>query len=86
MDKAKSNMLSNGKSRFPHITCPTIPSLSPPPPPSLPVESCSMDTLRNAVKSMANLNYIAYKKGSQLHLVDSNKMMELVERLTDFKS
>ena len=44
-----------------------------------------MDTLRNAVKSMVDLGYVGYNKGTQLHLVDSNKIMEVVERITDFK-
>lgn len=44
-----------------------------------------MDTLRNAVKSMVDLGYISYKKGMQLHVVDSNRIMEVVERITDFK-
>lgn len=43
-----------------------------------------MDTLRNAVKSMVDLGYVDYK-GSLLHGVDSNRLMELVERITDFK-
>lgn len=45
-----------------------------------------MDTLRNAVKSMLDLGYLACKNGTQLHLADSNRIMEMVERLTDFKS
>jgi hypothetical protein len=59
----------------------TITSFSP----LSPVESCSMDTLRNSVKSMVDLGYVGYKKGTQLHLVDSNRVMEVVEQITDFK-
>ena len=45
-----------------------------------------MDTLRNAVKSMVDLGHVSYRKGTQLlHLVDSNRIMEVVERITDFK-
>ena len=45
-----------------------------------------MDTLRNAVKSMVDLGYVGYRKDSQLFVVDSNRLMELVERITDFKA
>ena len=45
-----------------------------------------MDTLRNAVKSMTDLGYVDFKKGTLLQVVDSNKLMELVEKITDFKA
>lgn len=45
-----------------------------------------MDTLRNAVKGMIDLGYVSYKKDSQLHVVDSTRLLEVVERITDFKS
>ena len=44
-----------------------------------------MDTLRNAVKSMVDLGYVSYRRGTELHLLDSNRLLELVERITDFK-
>ena len=45
-----------------------------------------MDTLRNAVKSMLDLGYIGYKNGSQIYLLDSNRLLEVVEKITDFKT
>ena len=45
-----------------------------------------MDTLRNAVKSAVDLGLITYKKGSQLQVVDPNRLMGILQKLTDFKS
>lgn len=45
-----------------------------------------MDTLRNAVKSMVDTGYVECKEGSLLDVVDSNRLMELLERMTDFKA
>ncbi len=45
-----------------------------------------MDTLRNAVKSVVDLGLTSYKKGSHLYVADSNRLMEVVQKMTDFKS
>lgn len=45
-----------------------------------------MDTLRNAVKSMVDLGLIGYKKALHLYVADANRLMEVVQKMTDFKS
>ncbi len=49
------------------------------------VESCSMDTLRNATKAMIDMGCITYRKGSFIHVADSAKLMDVVEGIMKFK-
>ena len=59
-------------------------TLSPSPP--LPVESCSMDTLRNAVKVFTDMEVVSYRNGSVLHIQDSSRLIEIAENIAQFKS
>lgn len=51
------------------------------------VESCSMDTLRNSVKSLTDMKLVTYSNGSQTFRVeDMDKLIDLAESLVKFKS
>ena len=87
LGKAERNLLKNGEYALPFTSQPSVQpecDLKFCLPPT--VESCSMDTLRNAVKSMVDLGMVGYKGGTRLHLTDSNRLMEVVQKVTDFKS
>ena len=50
------------------------------------VESCSMDTLRNAVKSLVDMSVICYRNTTQISVYDADQLMEIAESIIDFKS
>ena len=52
---------------------------------SSPVESCSMDSLRNAVKSFVYMDLVSYENGTVLHVSKTNQMLQLTEDIVEFK-
>ena len=50
------------------------------------VESCSMDTLRNAVKTFTDMELLTYNSSSILRVANADKLLEIAESVADFKS
>ena len=50
------------------------------------VESCSIDTLRNAVKTFADMEVLTRSSGNVLQVTDADKLLEIAESISDFKS
>ena len=50
------------------------------------VESCSIDTLRNAVKTFADMEILTHSNGNVLQVTDADKLLEIAESISDFKS
>ena len=49
------------------------------------VESCSMDSLRNAVKTYVDLDVVGYRHGTVLHVTDERQLLRIAEDIVNFK-
>lgn len=50
-----------------------------------PVESCSMDSLRNAVKSFVDMDLVCYRNGTVLHVSNAKQLLHIAEDMVEFK-
>ena len=54
-------------------------------PPFSLVESCSMDLLRNAVKSFVDMDLVAYRNGTILHVSKAKQLLHVAEDIVEFR-
>ena len=77
--------LSSLSREFPHHSLSLSPFPSPTAPP--PVESCSMDTLRNSIKILQDLNVlVAVGSSGTLKVGNTSRLVDIIKTLTRLRS